>query len=132
MKVASRELPYSECRVAVLDPKFAQESESGLKSAQSPAGKHENCMQSPVSWAVWPASRLAAGWQPCIDHASRGKSQSVSVNLYKKVDTECMHALSRAGQPARILRFQIDCLDAAASPLGLRNFLLAGPGALES
>ena len=42
----------------------------------------------------------------------------------KKVDTECMHALSRAGQPARILRFQIDCLDAAASPLGLRNFLL--------
>ena len=65
-KVASRELPYSECRVAVLDAEFAQESESGLKSAQSPAGKHENCMQSPVSWAVWPASRLAAGWQPCI------------------------------------------------------------------
>jgi hypothetical protein len=66
MKVASRELPYFGCRVAVLDPKFAQESESGLKSAQSPAGKDENCMQSPVSWAVWPAGRLAAGWQPCI------------------------------------------------------------------
>ena len=49
MKVASRELPYSECRVAVLDPKFAQESESGLKSAQSPAGKEENYRQSPVS-----------------------------------------------------------------------------------
>eukprot|EP01049_Picozoa_sp_SAG25_P009251 SAG25_NODE_899_length_4862_cov_4.370893_4_plen_80_part_00 len=33
----------------MLDPKFAQDSESGLKSAQSPAGKDENCMQSPVS-----------------------------------------------------------------------------------
>jgi hypothetical protein len=33
--------------VAVLDPKFAQESESGLsRSAQSPAGSVENCMQS--------------------------------------------------------------------------------------
>jgi hypothetical protein len=132
MKVASRELPYSGCRVAVLDPKFAQESESGLKSAQSPAGKHENCMQSPVSWAVWPASRLAAGWRLAGSHASRGKSQSVSVNLYKKVDTGCMHALSRAGQPARILRFHMDCSDGAARSLGLRNFLLAGPGACTS
>jgi hypothetical protein len=35
--------------VAVLDPKFAQESESGLRSRQSPAGKDENCTQSPVS-----------------------------------------------------------------------------------
>jgi hypothetical protein len=32
-----------------LDPKFAQESESGLRSRQSPAGKDENCTQSPVS-----------------------------------------------------------------------------------
>eukprot|EP01047_Picozoa_sp_COSAG01_P044493 COSAG01_NODE_4025_length_5425_cov_242.536050_7_plen_289_part_00 len=37
------------CRVAVLDPKFAQESESGLRSRQSPAGKDENCTQSSVS-----------------------------------------------------------------------------------
>jgi hypothetical protein len=36
--------------VAVLDPKFAQESESGLRSRQSPAGRDENCTQSPVSW----------------------------------------------------------------------------------
>jgi hypothetical protein len=35
--------------VAVLGPKFAQESESGLRSRQSPAGKDENCRQSPVS-----------------------------------------------------------------------------------
>ena len=35
--------------VAVLDPKFAQDSESGLRSRQSPAGKDENCTQSPVS-----------------------------------------------------------------------------------
>ena len=41
MKVASRELPYSECRVAVLDPKFAQESEAGLRSRQSSEGKDE-------------------------------------------------------------------------------------------
>jgi hypothetical protein len=89
-------------------------------------------MQSPVSWAVWPAGWLAAGWRLAGSHASRGKSQSVSDNLYKKVDTGCMHALSRAGQPVRILRFQIDCSDAAASTLGLRNFLLAGPGAPTS
>jgi hypothetical protein len=34
-----------------LDPKFAQESESGLRSRQSPAGKTSkdgNCTQSPV------------------------------------------------------------------------------------
>ena len=35
--------------VAVLDPKFAQDSESGLRSRQSPAGKDENCTQSPAS-----------------------------------------------------------------------------------
>jgi hypothetical protein len=53
-------------------------------------------------------------------------------DLKRKVDTGCMHALSRTGQPARILRFQIDCSDAAARSLGLRNFLLAGPGAPTS
>jgi hypothetical protein len=35
--------------MAVLDPKFAQESESGLRSRQSPPGKDENCTQSPVN-----------------------------------------------------------------------------------
>ena len=64
MKVASRELPYSGCRVAVLDPKFAQESESGLESAQSPAGKDENCMQSMTGIYRQSslASRPAGGW----------------------------------------------------------------------
>eukprot|EP01049_Picozoa_sp_SAG25_P000375 SAG25_NODE_13_length_24452_cov_18.893976_7_plen_108_part_00 len=35
--------------VAVLEPKFAEEFESRLRSRQSPAGKDENCTQSPVS-----------------------------------------------------------------------------------
>ena len=62
--------------VAVLDPKFAQESESGLRTAQSPAGKDENCMQSMTeiyrqsSLASWPAGCWLAG------HASQCKSQS--------------------------------------------------------
>jgi hypothetical protein len=57
-----------------VDPKFAQESETELRSRQSPAGKDENCTQSPVSSAVWPAGRLAAG---CGSHASSSKSQLV-------------------------------------------------------
>jgi hypothetical protein len=64
--ISSRQSIVFWSGVAVLDPKFAQESESGLRRRQSPAGKDENCTQSPVSSAVWPAGRLAAGWQPCI------------------------------------------------------------------
>eukprot|EP01049_Picozoa_sp_SAG25_P003982 SAG25_NODE_241_length_11184_cov_4.090934_5_plen_69_part_00 len=62
--------------VAVLDPKFAQESESGLRSAQSPAGKDENCVQSLTE--IYPQSSLASWLAGCwlAGHASQGKSQS--------------------------------------------------------
>jgi hypothetical protein len=63
-------------RVAVLDPKFAQESESGLRSAQSPAGKDENYMQSLAE--IYRQSSLASRPAGCwlAGHASQGKSQS--------------------------------------------------------
>jgi hypothetical protein len=64
------------CGVAVLDPKFAQESESGLRSVQSPAGKDENCMQSMSE--IYRQSSLASRPAGCwlAGHASLSKSQS--------------------------------------------------------
>jgi hypothetical protein len=65
--------------VAVLDPKFAQESESGLRSRQSPAGKDENCAQSLTeiyrqsSLASWPAGFWLAG------HASQEKLSQIDI-----------------------------------------------------
>jgi hypothetical protein len=73
-KVSSFGPGCSTCTCTAVDPKFAQESETELRSRQSPAGKDENCTQSPVSSAVWPAGRLAAG---CGSHASSSKSQLV-------------------------------------------------------
>jgi hypothetical protein len=57
------------CSTAV-DPKFAQESESGLRSAQSPAGKDENCMQSMTE--IYRQSSLASRPAGCwlAGHAS--------------------------------------------------------------
>jgi hypothetical protein len=52
-------------RVAVLDPKFAQESESGLRFAQSPAGKDENCMQSLAE--IYRQSSLSSRPAGCCD-----------------------------------------------------------------
>eukprot|EP01049_Picozoa_sp_SAG25_P000315 SAG25_NODE_9_length_28981_cov_95.245274_25_plen_69_part_00 len=62
--------------VAVLDPKFAQESESGLKTAQSPAGSVENFTQSLAE--IYRRSGLASRPAGCwlVSHASPGKSQS--------------------------------------------------------
>jgi hypothetical protein len=62
--------------VADLDPKFAQESESGLRTAQSPAGSVENCAQSLTE--IYRQSSLASRPAGCwlAGHASHGKSQS--------------------------------------------------------
>ena len=43
---------------AVLDPEFRADSESGLRSAQSPAGKDEKFSQSPAA----EMRRVLAGW----------------------------------------------------------------------
>ena len=61
---------------AVLDPEFRAESESGLKSAQSPEGKDEKFSQSPAAemrcvLAGWLLAELevvrglpSRGWRP--------------------------------------------------------------------
>jgi hypothetical protein len=58
----------------------------------------------------------------CAEHDARGgksrKSQSVSVNLYKKVDTGCMHAVIVHGWPA--------CWSRDQGPDLGRRLLLAG------
>jgi hypothetical protein len=65
--------------VAVLDPKFAQESEPGLRSRQSPAGKDENCAQSLTeiyrqsSLSSWPVGCWLAG------HASQEKLSQIDI-----------------------------------------------------
>eukprot|EP01043_Picozoa_sp_COSAG02_P090019 COSAG02_NODE_26927_length_621_cov_0.576628_1_plen_102_part_00 len=47
---------------AVLDPEFRAESESGLRSAQSPAGEDEKFSQSPAA----EMRCVLAGWLLCV------------------------------------------------------------------
>jgi hypothetical protein len=65
--------------VAVLDPKFAQEFESGLRSAQSPAGKDENCMQSMTE--IYRQSSLASRPAGCwlAGHASHVNLSQIDI-----------------------------------------------------